>query len=154
LTDYTIDFAGMDDIKGIYNLLYPGYFEESIYKDLTFDPQATIEFIHEYIRNYCFIAKNDKGEVVGVVAFGIEKTYYKEKECDVVMFYIRPDYRKTGLSRRLVEAIVKTAEILGDVGVIYTSCGSGLEGDNDKLYANLYKKYGFKELGTELVRFM
>lgn len=149
-----VRIAEMRDVLTIQDLIYPDYFKDSIYKNLKYDRAATTGFITEWVNNYCFVAENNDGKIIGVTAFYFVNTYYKEKECDILMFYVEPDYRGTGISRALVDAVVKTCKLRGDVGAIYTSSGSGIKGKNNNLYSNLFKKFGFKELGTELVNIL
>lgn len=146
---FSLSFATFEDVDAIENLLYP-YFEESTYSGLTYDPLATKHTIAQWIPEVCILAKVD-GEIVGITAFYFLNTFYKEPECDVVMFYIKPEYRGTGISRGLVNALTTIAD-QNQAGIIYTSSGSGMGGKNNDLYANLFKKFGFQELGTELIR--
>ena len=150
LADFDLSFATFDDVDSIQNMLYPAYFEESTYSGLTYDPEMSKKTIASWIPETCIIAKVD-GEIVGIVAAYFVRTYYKQKEGDVVIFYTRPDYRGTGVARGLVNALKEIGDKVG-AAVIYTSSGSGMGGNNNKLYANLFKKVGFEELGTELIR--
>lgn len=147
---FDLSFATYADIEDIENLLYPHYFEESTYSDLTYDPEMTRKTITSWIPETCILARVD-GVLVGVLAMYFTRTYYKEYEGDVVIFYVHPDYRGAGVGRGLVNALKEVSDKLG-AAVVYTSSGSGMGEENNKLYTNLFKKVGFEELGTELIR--
>jgi len=149
---YTLEFAKYKDAQDIQNLLYPDYFEASIYSGLDYDPVSTLQYIYEWISEYCVLARDDAGSIVGILGFYLANTYYKQKECDIVIFYIHPDHRGKGVSRMLVKFLNGFCEKRGDVGVIYTTSGSGMSEKNNMLYTNLFKKEGFEVLGTELIR--
>lgn len=146
---FNLRFANYYDVNAIVDLLHPNYFEESQYKGLTFDLENCQKTVAEWITEYCAIAEMD-GKVVGVVAFYFLNSYYKEKEGDIIIFYVHPDYRGTGVARALVGIVEKISKEL-DAAVVYTTSGSGMGRKNDKLYSNLFKKFGFEELGTELI---
>lgn len=148
--NFELCFATFDDVDAIEALLYPNYFNESHYSDLTYDPLQTKATIASWIPETVILAKLD-GKIIGILAMYFMNSYYKEKEGDVVIFYVLPEYRGTGVSRALVAALDKVSKEVG-AKVVYTSSGSGMGENNNKLYANLYKKFEFKELGTELIK--
>lgn len=145
--------ATLDDVDNIIDDIYPIYFAESAtYNFLTPDLDNTKLVVTEYVTggNICFIAK-DEGRIVALACANIMRTFYKEIECDVNMFFVAPSHRGNGLSRKLVETIVYQAE-MNDAKIIYSSCFSGLGENNNNLYINLWKKYGFQVLGTVMIR--
>lgn len=151
---YTLHMAKtLNDAIAIQNVLYPEYFQETVYRSLDYSAEGTLNYIAQWIaEGFCSYAKDESGEIAGVFAMGFAQTYYKQHECDVVMFYVRPKHRATGLSRMMVKAIDGLCKNHGNVGAIYTSCASGVSERNNKLYRNLYKKFGFQVLGTEMVK--
>lgn len=148
--NFDLSFATYADLGDIENLIYPHYFDESAYSDLTYDPEMARQTILQWIPETCVLARVD-GNLVGILAMYFTRTYYKETEGDVVIFYVLPEYRGTGVARGLVYALKKISD-KQKAAIVYTSSGSGMKGNNNKLYANLFKKVGFKELGTELIR--
>lgn len=148
--DFDLFIATPEHVDQIQELLFPHYFNESVYSGLTYDHHATRNMILAWLRDLAFVAIAD-GKVVGFVAAGLMRTFYKEPEMDIDMFYVLPDYRATGISRVLAKVIVEIADKF-NVGAIYTSCLSGIDDSNDKLYQNLWKKYGFQKLGTVMLR--
>lgn len=148
--EFDLSFATYADVDDIVNILYPGYFEESTYSDLTYDPEMTKRTVIDWISEPCVIARVD-GKLAGIVAMYFVRTFYKETECDVIMFYVAPEYRGTGVARGLVNALTMISDKEG-AAIIYTTSGSGMTGSNNKMYTNLFSKFGFKGLGTELIR--
>lgn len=148
---FTIERATYADVDDIQCLMFPTYFKESTYSGLDYDPVRTRMTITDWINEICFVAKS-KDRVVGVFSMFITQTFYKQKECDVLMFFVHPDYRATGVSRMMVNELNKQADLNG-AAVTYTACASGISNKNNKLYTNLFKKFGFDMLGTEVVRF-
>lgn len=148
--DFTLSFATYQDVHEIEPFLYE-YFKESGYSDgLTYDADTTKATIAQWIPQICVLARVD-GQLAGIFAMYFTHTYYKEPECDVIIFYVSPEYRGTGVSRGLVNALTAISDKNG-AAVIYTSSASGISSKNNKMYANLFTKFGFEDLGTELIR--
>lgn len=146
-----LEIAEMKDAESIRDLIYPSYFDESIYRDLTYDPDMTLNVIKGWLRDRSFIVKDsESGKVVGFATIAFLRSFYKETEGDVEMFYVLPEYRGTWAARLLVNCLVENARA-NDAKVIYTSCLSGIDEKNNTLYVNLWKKFGFKTLGTVLI---
>ena len=148
---YTIELASANDKEAIQGLLYPHYFKESVYKELTYDADATGNMIDDWLNNSATLLVKKNNNVVGIAAMSLCKSYYKEIECDVEMYFILKEHRGTGASRLLCEAIVNIADA-NNAKIIYSSCLSGIDEKNNNLFINLWKKYGFKTLGTVMIR--
>lgn len=142
--------ATIKDIDAMQGLLYPAYFKESGFKGLTYNAENTRHMVESYLGNVTFIAW-DGDKAVGFGSMVIGRTFYDEIEADCEMFFILPEYRGKGVSRLLVEALTKTAELNG-AKVMYSSGQSGISDKNDKLWNNLWSKFGFNYLGTIMVR--
>lgn len=150
MIEFSLHIARPEDVSAIQSLMYPGYFQESTYSGLTYDHDQTRAMIENWLHDVCIVAKVE-GRIVGVAAMYYVRTFYKEPEADVEMFYVAPEYRGTGISRALVDTLVQNADA-NRCAVIYTSCASGISEKNNLLYRNLFKKFGFNVLGTELAR--
>lgn len=148
--NYELKYACKDDVQGIIDLIYPHYFNESAYKVLDFDPEMARLTVENWLENICVICK-DGEKIVAVASMFLARTYYKQAEANVEMFYILPQYRGKGISRAIVQTLVNVADT-NKCAVIYTSCAGGVSELNNKLYTNLYKKFNFNKLGTEMVR--
>jgi len=148
---YEIRGAGIEQAKDVLNLLYPHYYDESIQKKngLTFDMDTAIGTVLEWIEGCkCVVAYKD-GKPVGFMVWYFIKTVFEEQEADLVMFFVMPKERGTGLSRDLAKIFDEDCKA-GGVKAAYNGSSSGV---SDKLYHNLFAKYGFDVLGTELVKF-
>lgn len=140
------------DVVEIRDFLYENYFKESIYSsNMQYDADASLEYITSWLGEIFYIMRIE-GKIAGVFAASIANTYYKRPECQVIVFYIHPDYRGIGVSREMVEYLTKLCDA-ENVAAIYTTSASGIGEKNNELYTNLFGKFGFQKLGTELVRF-
>ena len=147
---FTLHLATDNDIDDIQGLLYPHYFEESHYSDLTYSAKHTRRTIEGFISNNCILAKVS-GKLCGIISSYFINSYYEEIEADIDLMFVLPECRGTGISRAMVKKILEHADLNG-VAIVYTSCASGISDKNEKLYSNLFGKFGFKPLGTELIR--
>lgn len=143
--------ATMEHADVIQSLIYPAYFQETIFSNLTYDADMTKQLIGEWINNNITGLVLVDGVIAGFAVMCLSRSFYKEIEADVEMFYILPQYRGTGASRALIDGLMKTGEA-NNVAVMYASCLSGISEKNEKLYINLWKKFGFKKLGTVMMR--
>lgn len=149
---FTFERAGKADVAAIQAFLLENYFPESVYSGVfDYDAAATAQYISGWTDEICVIAY-DGEQIVGVFAMYLARTYYRQPEADIILFYVAPSHRGTGLSREMVQLIVGIADKAG-ARAIYTDSASGMECKNNALYTNLFKKFGFQVLGTELARF-
>lgn len=125
--------------------------ESSMTKRLTYSETATRNTL-----NYICSTEGVRGEVVmidnivaGFAAYTVDQIWFEECQAYIDMFFIHPEARASGASRLLVEACIKGCKSLG-ASVIDTGCESEINTLNDKLYRNLFAKFGFKEIGTAL----
>lgn len=142
--------ATENDIAAIQGLLYPHYFSESVYKNMTYSADNTRRIIESWLPN-CAIIVKDGDKAVGFASMVLQHSFFEEPEADVEMFFILPEYRGTGVARALCKFMIETAEANG-AKLIFSSCLSGIDGKNNSLYINLWRKFGFEILGTVLVR--
>jgi len=146
----TLAIAQEKDIEAIIELLKP-YMQESIYQNMTYSHEGTKAVVTEWLNGgFSFLAM-DGERIIGFAQMTLMKTFYEEAEADVEMFYVMPEYRGMGISRMLVDNIVKNAEA-NNCAIIYTGCLSGIDEKNNALYTNLWSKFGFKELGTVMIK--
>lgn len=96
------------------------------------------------------VCMNDYG-IAGVLALVTKRTFFKGREADIEFFYVRPEHRGSGSSRKLVEAVLDYGHERG-IDVIYGGVQNGMGKRNNGLYLNLFKKYGFVELGSMICK--
>lgn len=148
---YTVMQATLDDADEIFEVIKTQHIPNTAYKGFTIDKDLAMETIREYIEGTALIAKNEKNAIIAIASvYGIQ-TFFKEKEVEVTFFFVSPEWRGSGLSRDLLQVIVHSADAFG-AAVIRASCLSGISPRNNALFVNLFKKFGFMELGTEMAR--
>lgn len=148
--NFIIEDATPKDILDIEDLLYPTHHEQSFFNDLEYDPVSARKYARHWMDHECVIEK-DGEQIIGVAHAEYFRTYFTKDEASIEIFYVDPNYRKTSASRELLNALLTRLE-LRDVCIIHANCASGVEGDNNTLFVNLFKKYGFEILGTNLTK--
>ena len=125
--------------------------------------ESGLEFTYNYGKAYdllldtidnkkVFILLCDgKYEIEGVAILQFESTFYDENVAYLHTFYVRPKYRGTKVARMLVDNMVQITENVG-AKYFYTSSTAAISSRVDKLFGNLFKKFGFKELGPVFSR--
>ena len=142
-----IRYATDDDIDVVESLCRE-FAEQSMYgKVMTYSRENALECIKNW--SSILVAEID-GKLVGFGAIVIATEFFNEREADIDKFYVQPKYRGTGIARMLAESLVKLA-IANDARVIYALCGSGINEKNDKMFENLWKKFGLKKTGCLMV---
>lgn len=140
------------DVPEIVNILRDEYFKESIYSNLTYSHVGTTRKVSEWVNDpemYPVLFEKD-GEICGFFNLIVINTYYVEKEADIDMFYVRKPYRGSGVSRIMVEAARDLAKEK-QASIIYALHGSKVSDNNDSLWCNLFKRYGFDKLGSCMI---
>lgn len=152
---YNIDFeirpSTPEDIDRIQDLLYPDYFNETIFKGLTYNPENTRLMIEGYVNNKYTLIAEAEGQVIGFTSLLVGNTFYSEIEADVEFFCVRSDYRGSAVARALAGQILEAGKVFGAT-VFYAACASGIDEHNDALWKNLWSKFGFQKLGTVMIK--
>lgn len=143
--------ASPADVDEVESFLYPGYFNESGYSHLDYDANNCKAMISSWIKDGIGLIIRANGIIVAFASISFMRTFYKQVEADIDMFFVLPEYRGTGVARMLSNALSEIAKE-GNAEVVYSSCLSELGEKNNQLYINLWKKLGFRELGTVMVR--
>jgi hypothetical protein len=108
----------------------------------------------EYVKKYLFhpdgrayvAYMKDGGEPCGMLFGSVQEFVFKEKDASIDIHFIMPKYRGSDASRCLVEVAMR--EFYSDgIGDVYTASESGMGDINNKLYENLYFKFGFEYAG-------
>jgi GNAT superfamily N-acetyltransferase len=141
--------ATLDDLDAIIDLTRP-YFDESVYsKHVTYsEVNCRRSFARLINQSNTFVI--DADGLVAMAAVTITTTFYVQSEADLDFFYVLPEYRGTGVARLLAQACTDFAK-QSEARVMYSCGASGMEGNNDKLWINLWKKNGFDFLGTTMI---
>jgi GNAT superfamily N-acetyltransferase len=146
--------ADISDIQKIYDYLRPYYTESSLQSRGTFSPENTIATLFMWLKEpSCHVYYIEENGAFGIFALIVCSTYMEEPESDIDMFYVSPEGRGKGISRRLVE---KIDQINKSLNVVNCYCASQSAfndgGKNAMLYTNLFKKFGYKILGHSLAK--
>lgn len=111
--------------------------DEIILQSLT-DVLGAVNFVKAVVEH--------EGRIIGL-AFGfVGNTWWKRPCGGIDMFYIHPEARGKGASRLLVEECLRQFTDF-TCGFVYAGAESGLGEKNNALYANLFKRYGFQDIG-------
>ena len=86
------------------------------------------------------------GKIAGL-AFGYSGNTWWREPCGAFdFFYVSQNYRGLGVARKLVKGALDQFR-LGGCGFIYAGAESNVSERNTKLYENLFKKFGFRDIG-------
>ncbi len=119
----------------------------------TFDVEATIFHITVLMESDDAIAliEDDDGIITGVILGSVEQDCCRELCAYVIKLYVEVEFRGLGTSRALVEAFQDEAKKLG-ASIIFASSTAGMGNRVEKLYVNLFGRYGFATLGRVLYK--
>jgi ribosomal protein S18 acetylase RimI-like enzyme len=129
------------------NLIYHHYLDKIYYHH----PEHVAEKLEKYVDSalssqdpQIYLAKNEQGESIGLVACGIaEPTYFDtaiEKFGSIYELFVVQEYRGLGLGQRLVK---ESEAYLKEKGCLYVHLQASSQ-NFDSL--EFYKKYGFVDL--------
>lgn len=145
----TLRKANENDVPEILEIMSQGHHRESAYKNFTYSPLNTEICVRRWINEAETILVT-AGDIIGLSVCHTYKTYYEEWEGYIEYFYVRKEFRGTGVSRLLVEASINLMKQNG-ARIIYADSASGISDENDKLWKNLFGKYDFKHLGSTMI---
>jgi GNAT superfamily N-acetyltransferase len=92
---------------------------------------------------------NDEGKPVAAVLVAAEADFMTEPFGYIVKFYVRPEARRSGVARELLGAATEWFKVQGTAANFATAtAGIG----KDKIFVNLFKKFGYTELGPTLIQ--
>lgn len=147
-----VRYAHAGDVCKIIDLIIP-YHEEAMFSHSRIPCDKRIfETVYGCVTDdWDALVAEHNGQIVGVLFAYQNHSFYKDDEMDIDFFYIHKDFRGTQAGRLLVGEIKKIA-LARDIAVIYCGCHSNMDdgGKNDKLFTNLFGKFGFKITGTNL----
>lgn len=95
------------------------------------------------------IADGEHGIAGGLIAY-LDGAFTVQPACLVSMFYVRPEYRGTGLARALVEGVCTWADDLG-CSHTFASANAMLGERETQMFVNLTRKFGFIPAGSPVL---
>ena len=138
------------DAAEVFGLLYPDHFNNCGFSHMRFSHEHSVNMLSNWLSNVAWLARVD-GAIAGFCSMLVGHTFFEDPEAVVEMFYVNKKFRKCGISREFIKRLVADADALG-VGNIDATCLSGINGNNDTLWMNLWGKFGFKKLGSIMIR--
>ena len=140
--------ATYDDIVPLYHSFVPYAQESYQMKRRPIDRDTCIESMFNIINADNFETR--LVEVDGnIAAFGLgyfAVSWWKEPDASIDLFYVVREYRGSKASRLLLASLID-AFTTHSCGYLYAGAESGISDKNAKMYENLYKKFGFHNLG-------
>jgi L-amino acid N-acyltransferase YncA len=84
---------------------------------------------------------------IGAIAFGyFAASWWNEPDCAIDMFYVGKECRGTRASRELVASMIAAFKAQG-CGWMYAAAETDVSAKNSRIYENLFKKFGFRDIG-------
>lgn len=95
------------------------------------------------------LVARDGTKIAGISILSIDSVFEIYSQAYFYIFYVHPDFRGTDTARWLVARSVSESLFRG-VAHLYVTSTAGFSdgGKNEKLFTNLFKKFGFSTLGT------
>lgn len=146
-----IKVATEDDIGGL--LIMAKEFIEDSDLPYEYDGEASLNTFMTFIEHpETFVLVAKEGEIYqGLLMGAVDKEFTKEYSAYITKFYIRAEFRGSGLSRKMVEAFEDEAK---DAVVIYTAATAKMGERVEKMYVNLFRKFGYERLGQTMVKYV
>lgn len=156
MSEFIIRQAEESDIPHIVDI-GPKFFAESNFTDNNdYDPEQTA-YVFGYMiaseEHVVLVAYNPEGILTGFIAFDVMRFYTKKPIAHLFLFYVAPEFRKLAIGRHLLKNALEIAKNKGAVR-FYAASTAGIDdgGKINKTLLNLYKRYGFTELGCFVQR--
>jgi ribosomal protein S18 acetylase RimI-like enzyme len=147
--------ATADDIPQLVDVGTEFFVESNFFGDLTIDKvqgAGTFGYLIAAEDNHILVAM-DEGKLVGFISFDVVRFYTVEPVSHMFLFYVIPEYRKTLLGRELLQKALEVAAAHGSKR-FYASSTAGFNdgGKTNKRLLNLYRRFGFEELGCFVMK--
>jgi GNAT superfamily N-acetyltransferase len=119
----------------------------------TFSEAATRRTLERAIAdaNWLVLVDDRAEEVRGGAIVAIDGSFTEEPEAYVQAFYVAPRWRGSAVARGLVAEICRLVDSRACVAA-FTASNAAISGANDRLFANLFGRYGFRSSGPVLIR--
>jgi len=156
VADFTISRGTRGDIDDIVASATRFYESTDQHGRLTINKGNYRATLEEFIDNpyVCsLLARAASGELLGYMHIYCQNDYTVEMVGEMFQMYVEPAGRGKGVSRALVEAALEQYKKWGCVR-LYAEGAAGIEdgGVNDKLFENLWTRYGYKKQGIVMMK--
>lgn len=153
----TYSVIDMRDAKKARNLVevHRAFFNESLYRDMTFDPDRTEETIMAMMMDsdtHSLYSVAPDGDIAGFFEFGFESPWMVEEVMLCINFFVTPAHRNKECSQMLLDAALKICKDR-DAKLVWASSTAGFSdnGCNERAFRMFLKRNRFREVGTFLV---
>lgn len=150
--DYSFRLARPEDVPYILALLYPGYFEESVFSQhRVYSETNTLALITQMVSQAITVVGVDEDDEPFAVACA-EKyvSFFEDEDLELSFFYVAPEWRGSGASQDLRDLFDDLAQTEG-VGAFYAEADAGIK--HAAVWRNLFAKIGFQVNGVNMVKF-
>jgi GNAT superfamily N-acetyltransferase len=150
-------------IKKLDRLLLPAamdcartfFYESDFSTTLTPDPEKYEKLITSYVGTpdaAGILAVDDNGKVLGYAHIYRQNYYTKEWIGEMFQFYVRPETRGTQVARSIAKAVTQQFDECVTARD-YIEAAPGLSDPSAvKLFCNLWRKFGFRDVGQTMQR--
>lgn len=118
---------------------------------LSFDRDIAYKTLELSIDNSIFMVYDINGILAGAIMGYVQQEFTIEGCAYIVKLYVEPEFRGLGVSRSMVRAFDDEAARLG-ASCCFTSSGSLIGSNGEKLYDNLFIKQGYLPSGRAMVK--
>jgi len=101
--------------------------------------------------DWIVLVLDERGEIAGGTILALNACYAEEPQAYVQMLYVAPAWRGTDAGRRLVAAICDAADVR-NCAAVFASPNAAIGGTNERLFVNLFAKFGFRPLAPVMIR--
>jgi L-amino acid N-acyltransferase YncA len=136
----------LDDVLQLYNCIIPYAGMSRQGKEVAVNPAVVMQSLSNVIQADNFVKQMVviDGQVAGLAFGHYCQTWWTEPDCDVSFLYVAQTGR--GVGRLLVQSMIDSYKSLG-CGWMYAGAESDVNAQNTKQYENLFKKFGFNDIG-------
>jgi hypothetical protein len=152
LARYSFRVATPDDVDGMVSL-WPEHWQEAHYRDRGILPdedryRAWMQRMLDYGLGVWILALLDK-EVVGFFAYVLDHDFSVEPVAVMGTFFVRKAHRRSAVPAILFELGIQSAQ---DDGACAFHAPITSETQSSRALENMFKKYGFTNIGTVMGR--
>lgn len=144
--------AQLEDLPSL--LLILRRFAAETQLPLTFDDEIAHHHILEIIdrEDFIFLVEDDGNRLItGIIIGCVSRDFCVETCAYITKMYVEAPLRGWGTSRAMLEEFHEQAKLLG-ASVVFASSTAGMGDRVEKLYVNLFERYGYTVLGRVLVK--
>lgn len=144
----TVRAPNDNDIEALFDCIYP--YAELSYQARTVPVNRDVirESLYNVVHAVNFVARlieiDGKIAAFGFGYFG--HSWWSEPDCGVDFFYVSREEVGKGHGRTLLKALIDGFKEQG-CGWMYGGAESDISETNTRIYENLFKKFGFRDIG-------